>query len=383
MERLVVVVVAAMQVACGGKTDPEGAPSTEDDASVPPGSLDADTTTCEPSPGISLLGPAPDAALVAVGRTAMDSTHVYWLLGSPTSQTLFSVRKCGGPARALVSGIAGDYPLDGGGFLATGLALAADETSVYWTVPTSEVGASWDIWRAQSDGATSLVVDAGMDSIALLALDVDATNLYWSATKLVDGSPAGNAVMSMPKAGGAPTVLAQDTTGESFTMTITHNDTQVVWVASSPQGVSDIRAVAKSGGPVTTVASAVQYSVFVPQGLAVDATHAYWSETASDQTHGSVVAAPLTGGPAVQLASVGVYPGSPSQVDVHGVAVDDTSVYWAESPNGSPGGIRKVAKGGGVPVTLAPVESGPSSILVDGTNVYWLDDVGNVSTVAK
>jgi hypothetical protein len=60
--------------------------------------------------------------------------------------------------------------------------------------------------------------------------------------------------------------------------------------------------------------------------------------------------------------------------------VDDASVYWTNEAFGGPGGVMKVAKTGGTPVTLAA--GAPFGIALDATDVYWTDGFG-VGTVMK
>jgi hypothetical protein len=57
------------------------------------------------------------------------------------------------------------------------------------------------------------------------------------------------------------------------------------------------------------------------------------------------------------------------------IAVDDTSVYWANMAELAAGGgsIMKVAKAGGAPSTLAEKQSAPGSIALDGASIYWVN----------
>jgi hypothetical protein len=74
------------------------------------------------------------------------------------------------------------------------------------------------------------------------------------------------------------------------------------------------------------------------------------------------------------------------------IAIDDTSVYWANMANvtAGAGSIMKVAKAGGAAVTLAAKQSGPQAIALDAASIYWVNygtppafTDGAVLTVAK
>jgi hypothetical protein len=71
-----------------------------------------------------------------------------------------------------------------------------------------------------------------------------------------------------------------------------------------------------------------------------------------------------TAGTLVTLASGGI--------DPYALAIDLTSVYWADFGTGSgDGSINKVSIEGGAVTTLVPGQQKPGGIAVDATSVYW------------
>jgi formylglycine-generating enzyme required for sulfatase activity len=92
--------------------------------------------------------------------------------------------------------------------------------------------------------------------------------------------------------------------------------------------------------------------------IAVDSTSVYWANYGSG---GTVTKVATGGGTVTPLASGQSYP--------YGIAVDATSVYWTNSY--SPNTVMKVPTGGGTLTTLASGQDVARSIAVDATSVYW------------
>ena len=100
-----------------------------------------------------------------------------------------------------------------------------------------------------------------------------------------------------------------------------------------------------------------------PFAIAVDMTSLYFTDAAL----GTVMKAPLSGGPPVALATGQVNPGF--------LAIDATNIYWANQGTAvsdwADGAIMMVSINGGTPVTLASAQNYLSAIAVDATNIYW------------
>jgi hypothetical protein len=107
-----------------------------------------------------------------------------------------------------------------------------------------------------------------------------------------------------------------------------------------------------------------------PLALALDDSYVYWTTTYGSSTSGSVMRAPLQGGPPEPVATGQNAPNS--------VAVDGTSAYFTVPQNGA---VMKVALGGGTPAQIGTGVR-PWTVKVDGTSVYWTDPSSSLVTKA-
>jgi len=114
----------------------------------------------------------------------------------------------------------------------------------------------------------------------------------------------------------------------------------------------DVVTVPLDGGAPTTLATGQSVTE-----VAADAENVYWL-AAAGAAYG-VFSKPLVGGPTSTLAT--------GQYRLGDLLVDETNVYWVDSDT-----ILRVPVGGGSPVTLATGQLVLGGFAVDSTSLYWL-----------
>lgn len=230
----------------------------------------------------------------------------------------------------------------------------------------------------------NITVDAGLPTTLATGaargpydIAVDATHVYWTDIKA-------NAVMKVPKEGGATVTLASDPTHVSR---IAVDSTYVYWisglrvmkvalaggtplqVAELQNGLADVAADGTSvywttRGTVMKASRETGAVTMLTTGLsggpmAVDATAVYWITIGEPLA--TIYKVPLAGGDAAWLAG-GVDPSS--------LASDGSNLYFTnyDMPK-MRNSVMKIPPGGGDPIELVAV--GGQSIVVDGSTLYW------------
>ena len=223
-------------------------------------------------------------------------------------------------------------------------------------------------------GAGGAYIDASIPLYAMvpapgqMVLDGDSLVLTSTDTTTTVGT-----LLRLPLGGTTTTVLTGGTVDVNVASVLTADANQFYYFAGDASGAYAVYALPRSGGTPTKIAdTGTVVGAFTAAALAVDATRVYWVQFATDPTQagGTVMAAPLGGGAAVELASV-----SNPDVPSGGIAVDGTSVYWTTTLFGASqteGAAYSMPLAGGPPKVIYQGFR-PGQITADGTSVYVLD----------
>lgn len=186
---------------------------------------------------------------------------------------------------------------------------------------------------------------------------VDATSVYFT-----DWNSQG-AVSRVPLGGG---VMSQIASAEPWPRSVFVDGGTVYWTGQGSTGQANgvVRSKASSGGPESPLSIAV--GQFLPEGIAAFQGQVYWTTYYGN----TVMRAPVNGGPATMIASGMTSPST--------ITVDASGVYWVEEGYSSlaNGGLWKADHAGGAPVLLRANEPQPQFVAVDGEAIYWSSSSG-------
>ena len=284
---------------------------------------------------------------------AVDATNVYWLYGgqcpecSGNSAGILTVPKTGGTPTSLLTIAPRLYN------------IALDDAYVYATHQGQE------IIRVPKVGGAAETVVSGVDYP--YAIDVDDQYVYWSKGVGGSGISAG-AIYRAPKAGGGPITTVYDAIANPWDLKV--DATNVYY---SEMNLGRIMSVPKAGGTPQVLASG-----WVGTGdIAIDLTNVYFTACPTGDCNQLLVySVPKAGGTAQQLAASDGVSGAAA------ITVGPNRVFLGRSTGSMAGVVTSIVKTGGSLVDIATDPNGPLSVAVDANEayVYWLDfysgDVG-------
>ena len=179
------------------------------------------------------------------------------------------------------------------------------------------------------------------------------------------------------------TTLAGGTEGMSVGHALAADAQRFYFFAADGQGNAAIYSLPRAGGAPTKIAdvgtaggdAGTAGQVFTSGAIAVDASRVYWTEMGPDPTQpgGAVKAAPVAGGATVTLATIFA-----PEVPSGGLAVDTTSLYWTTNTFNQTlqGSVYAMPVGGGAAARLLGGVT-PAQVTSDGAFIYVLDQGTN------
>jgi hypothetical protein len=286
-------------------------------------------------------------AFVAVGGIAQDATNVYFV---GADGTLKSVPKAGGATSTITTDLAGP------------IGVAVDATSAYVTCQ----GSGLVVKVALAGGAKTTLATNQPGPMAIVT---NGTNVYWTTY----GSGAANGTVMMCAATGCnntPTLVAGQIQLPPANQYGPHtglalDGASIYW--SHFGGGGEVRKAPLAGGANQTLMSQIGFAY----GLSLTNTTL---AVAVFGGSGQILTGPVTGGSKLLVGN---------QAFPISSAVSEEAVYWTFYNPQSSGGaqVMKCPLSGcaNKAQVLSRSSIQPSEgIVVDGSNVYWLSNDGNV-----
>ena len=217
------------------------------------------------------------------------------------------------------------------------------------------------IVKASKDGKKVTVISKAPFVSDAFGVTVDDANVYWANYEPSVDTPR---ILRCAKDGCASaTPVVSNLAGP---IDVAVDDTNLYWVEDyDPYAVGRVDKFDGGGG---TLARTGNFT----HGIAIDDTSIYFSVEGFIGKIAKSAPASAFGSTFKEL-----YAASPMYA--YGIAVDATNVYWAVYDG--PGQVFTLPKGGGAaPTAIATGLSWPLSVALDATNIYWVNVGPNAGT---
>lgn len=308
--------------------------------------------------------------------------HVYWVDASRLLRTPLA----GGATTVLAEG-SGDH---GEGTTAD---LVVDDSYAYWANSVATLTCSppctWVIEKVPLAGGAPVTLATVDRKVAAIA--ADATRIFWEESSFEPYGPGcncGSKVQSVPKAGGAVTLLVDGGLNGAMpapppgqiagtwlpTGGLALTSTELLFARAGD--AYEIMAIPLAGGTLRVLASVPtpdNAATSTLQGLAVSGANAYFI----DNYNHALGTVPVAGGAVTALVTS---LGTVSLTSSSALALGGGNAYWSELGTvsgcciaGGTGAVRRVSLSGGAASNVVAGLDTPASVGFDGSSLVWTE----------
>lgn len=225
--------------------------------------------------------------------------------------------------------------------LTTPFNVASDGSFVYWVENTS----NGNVKKISVNGGSITTLASGLSYPT--AIKVDASFVFW-----IERNNGSNGTLKKVSInGGTVTELVTGLQNAQNHFALDNNN--IYWGDGKSGGGGVIKKVSKDGGTVTTLVNSGIMNMTT--AIAVDNDYVYFYDDIN-----SIKTVPVNGGTVSTIGS-----GSPAAMELNG-----SDIYWVEYGNGM---VKKMPKTGGTVTTLVSGADSPGNLVVDGSNVFYIE----------